>query len=386
MIGGAALRERTEPLLRAMLEELERVVSIDSPTFPPAGTNAVAAHFAERYSALGAEVERVPGSQGTGDHMLARFQGKCAGGPRVALFGHCDTVFPEGEASRRPFRIGGNLARGPGVVDMKGGLVTCYYALAALLGAGFKEFGSIDILYDTDEERGNPSSRPLIEEIGKRVTAALILEPARADGSLVSSRKGGIYGTLRVRGVPAHAGVDPHLGRSAVLELANQIVRLAALNREEGTVNFSSLSGGDRPNIVAEHASCSVELRSDTQATLDAMMKSLEKHIGTPALEGTHVSFERSGGRPVMEMCEETEKLIQVAGEVGKEVGVTVTHTATGGGSDGNFLSPLQVPILDGLGPVGGKFHTDEEYLEISSLVPRTALLSGIIERLARAG
>ncbi|MEE9274694.1 MAG: M20/M25/M40 family metallo-hydrolase, partial [bacterium] len=224
MIGPEALRARLAPRRAEMIEELRRVVSIDSPTFSAAGeapavgtapatgsapaagavtapgTTEVAASFGPRYAALGAEVETLPGSHGTGDHLLVRFRGSRAGGPKIFIIGHCDTVFPEGEAARRPFTVEGEVGRGPGVADMKGGLVTCLFAMEALMAEGFGDFGEIVILYDTDEERGNPSSRAHIEALGRDAAAALILEPARRDGSLVTSRRGSFYGEMRVRG------------------------------------------------------------------------------------------------------------------------------------------------------------------------------------------
>ncbi|MEK6710045.1 MAG: M20 family metallopeptidase, partial [Nitrospinota bacterium] len=380
MIGAGALRSRLEAQRARMVETLAQAVGIDSPTFPGQGAGAVASLFAGRYRALGAEVERLPGAEGTGDHMLARFRGARPGGPKVILLGHCDTVFPEGEAARRPFTVQGERARGPGVADMKGSLVACLFALEALAREGFRPAGEVLVLYDTDEERGNPSSRPHIERLGRDAAAALVIEPARADGSVVSSRKGSVYSKLSVQGVEAHAGVDPERGRSAVVELAHQILRACALERPGGTVNVTGLAGGERPAIVAGEASCFVELRADTQATLEEMERELLALAGRPALEGTKLAFERRGGRLAMERNAKTGWLIGLAAEVAREAGFTLTHTPTGGGSDGNFLSPLGVPVLDGLGPVGGNLHTEAEYLEVPTLAQRAALIAGLVE------
>lgn len=380
MIGAQKLRERLELRRHDMTKELCQVVSIDSPTFPGKGTNMVASHFEERYRSIGGAVERLVGTNGTGDHLLVKFEGNELDLPKLFLIGHCDTVFPEGTVAERPFSIEGDIGRGPGVVDMKGGLVTGFYAMEALLEEGFENFGSIVILYDTDEERGNPSSRPIIEELGKSAAAALILEPGRADGSLVSARMGSHYGRLTVKGIAAHAGVDPERGKSAVHEIAEQIVRIYRLVRTGGTVNVTSISGGERPHIIAEDASCFVELRAWQQSVLNHMQQEMEGLLKKPVLNGTTVSFEPLGGRPAMERTPATEKLLEKAQEIAKEAGVNFSHTRTGGGSDGNYLAPFGVPVLDGLGPVGGNLHTSEEYIELSSLVPRTAMLAGIIE------
>ncbi len=383
MIGVRKLRERIEPRLGDMIEDLRRVVSIDSPTFPGEGATRVAGFFEERYRGVGGEVDRIPGTHGTGDHLTVRFRGKRTEGPKLFLIGHCDTVFPKGEAAKRPFTLEGDRARGPGVIDMKSGLVTCVYALEALLAEGFDDFGTIVILYDTDEERGNPSSRTLIEEMGELAAAALILEPAREDGSFVSSRKGSAIGSLSIEGVAAHAGVDPERGRSAVEEAARQIVRIYGLARPGGTINVTGLRGGERPHIVANEAGCTVELRAEKQETLDSMRRELAEIIRTPEVKEIRLSFEESGGRPAMEPAADTELLLDAARETAREAGVPFSHAATGGGSDGNYLAPMRVPVLDGLGPVGGGLHTVEEYVEIPSLAPRAAMLAGIIERAA---
>ncbi len=383
MIGARKLLTRIEPRLGDMIEDLRRVVSIDSPTFPGEGAARVAGYFEERYRAIGGEVDRIPGTHGTGDHLTVRFRGKRQDKPKLFLIGHCDTVFPEGEAAKRPFTIEGDRARGPGVIDMKSGLVTCVYAMEALLAEGFDDFGTIVILYDTDEERGNPSSRALIEEMGELAAAALILEPARADGSFVSARKGSAIGSISIEGVAAHAGVDPERGRSAVEEAARQIVRIYGLARPGGTINVTGLRGGERPHIVADEAGCTVEIRAEKQETLDAMRRELAEIVRTPEVAGTRLTFEESGGRPAMEPGEDTERLLDAAREAAREAGVPFSHTATGGGSDGNYLAPMRVPVLDGLGPVGGGLHTVEEYIEIPSMAPRAAMLAGIIERTA---
>ena len=383
MIGAAAIRKALEARKDEIIDQIAHVVNIDSPTFPSKGTNAVSSHFAEKYRAMGADVEMIPGTHETGDHLLATFHGKRETGPHILLIGHCDTVFPEGTAAQRPFTMKDGIAYGPGVADMKGCLVTCQFMMEALLTEGFEEFGKIGILYDTDEERGNPSSRNVIERIGKDAAAALIIESGRANGSTVSSRKGSCFGRLLVSGVSAHAGVDPEKGRSAVHELVHQMVAIQKLEREGGTVNITGLSGGHRPHIVADEASCHVEVRAERQAIFDSMTDELRRITSSPHIEGTRSDFQILGGRPVMEFNAETEKLVSIAAEIAEDAGVEFMHAPSGGGSDGNYLSPLGVAVLDGLGPVGGNLHTDEEYLELESIAPRGALLGGLIERLS---
>ena len=383
MIGAATIRKSLEARKDEIIEQIAHVVNIDSPTFPNTGTNAVSSHFAEKYLEMGAEVEMIPGTHETGDHLLATFHGARKNGPQIFLIGHCDTVFTEGTAAQRPFTIKDGIAYGPGVVDMKGCLVVCQFVMEALLAEGFQEFTKIQILYDTDEERGNPSSRKVIERIGKDAAAALIIESGRANGSIVSSRKGSCYGKLLVSGVSAHAGVEPQKGRSAVHELAHKMVAIQNLERGGGTINITGLSGGYRPHIVADEASCHIEVRAERQTTLDAMTDELHRIISEPHIEGTSLEFKKISGRPAMEFNDGTEKLLSAAAQIAQDAGVKLQHGSTGGGSDGNYLSPLGVAVLDGLGPVGGNLHTDQEYLELDSIAPRGALLGGLIENLS---
>ena len=383
MIGAATIRKYLEARKDEIIEQIAHVVNIDSPTFPNSGTNAVSSHFAEKYLEIGAEVEMIPGTHETGDHLLATFHGARKNGPQIFLIGHCDTVFAEGTTAQRPFTIKDGIAYGPGVVDMKGCLVVCQFVMEALLAEGFEEFTKIQILYDTDEERGNTSSRKVIERIGKDAAAALIIESGRANGSIVSSRKGSCYGKLLVSGVSAHAGVEPQKGRSAVHELAHKMVAIQNLERGGGTINITGLSGGYRPHIVADEASCHIEVRAERQTTLDSMTDELHRIISEPHIEGTSLEFKKISGRPAMEFNDGTEKLLSAAAQIAQDAGVKLQHGPTGGGSDGNYLSPLGVAILDGLGPVGGNLHTDQEYLELDSIAPRGALLGGLIENLS---
>ncbi len=383
MVGAAVIRQALEARKDEIIEQIAYVVNIDSPTFPGKGTNAVSSHFAEEYHAMGADIEMIPGTYETGDHLLATFNGARKSGPHIFLIGHCDTVFPEGTAAKRPFTIKDGIAYGPGVADMKGCLVTCQFVMETILAEGFEEFAKISILYDTDEERGNPSSREVIERIGKDADVALIIESGRANGSIVSSRKGSCYGRLNVSGVSAHAGVAPEEGRSAVHELAFQMVAIQKLEREGGTVNITGLSGGHRPHIVANEASCHIEVRAERQAIFDFMMEELHRITSSPHIEGTHSEFEILSGRPVMEFNAGARRLVSITAEIARDAGVEFMHAPSGGGSDGNYLSPLGVAVLDGLGPVGGNLHTDEEYLELDSIAPRGALLGGLVERLS---
>ncbi len=383
MIGAATIRKALETRKDEIIEQIAHVVNIDSPTFPNTGTNAVSSHFAEKYLEMGAEVEMIPGTHETGDHLLATFHGARKNGPHIFLIGHCDTVFAEGTAAQRPFTIKDGIAYGPGVVDMKGCLVVCQFVMEALLAEGFEEFTKIQILYDTDEERGNPSSRKVIERTGIDAAAALIIESGRANGSIVSSRKGSCYGKLLVSGVSAHAGVEPQKGRSAVHELAHKMVAIQNLEQGGGTINITGLSGGYRPHIVADEAFCHIEVRADRQATLDAMTDELHRIVSKADIDGTRSEFKKISGRPAMEFNHGTEKLLSAAAQIAQDASVKLQHGPTGGGSDGNYLSPLGVAVLDGLGPVGGNLHTDQEYLELDSIAPRGALLGGLIENLS---
>jgi glutamate carboxypeptidase len=369
------------------LVELERLVNIDCGSYTASGVNEVADFVADALRELGANVRRVPHEPERGDHQLGDLViGQLNGsGPRLLLIGHMDTVFDPGTAAARPYRSSGGRAYGPGVTDMKAGLLAGLHALAALLEAG--EPPSVTFVANPDEEIGSPFSTPFIRELAPEHDAALVLECARANGDIVSSRKGIADYHITFVGRAAHAGVEPEKGRSAILEAAHQVLALHALNGQwpSVTVNAGVIEGGTRPNVVAERCEIEVDLRAATVDAFDAAAAEVERIAASPTVDGVSVTVERIAGHPPMEKSAASARLVDLAISIAGDLGFALADAATGGASDANTCAALGVPTLDGLGPVGGDDHSVDEWLDLSSVVPRTLLLATLIGRIEEA-
>jgi glutamate carboxypeptidase len=378
------LAERAQVRFARYLEELRTLVDIDCGTFIADGVNLVADHMQGRFEEQGWEVRRVAhgpeaGGDQLGDALIATLAG--SGGPRILLIGHMDTVFPPGTAAERPFRMEGSRALGPGVSDMKGGLLAGLYAVTCLQDEGFDGFGRITYVCNPDEEIGSPFSGPLILEEAREADVCFVLEGARENGDIVSSRKGVRDVRIVYLGRAAHAGVEPERGRSATLQAAHATVALHELNgRWAGvTVNVGVLQGGIRPNVVAERCEVEVDVRAVTQEAFEeagAEVDRIAREIVVPDVE---VEVSSRSGFPVMEKTPGTARLVERAMEIAAELGFEVHDAATGGASDANPVAALGVPTLDGLGPIGGADHAPGEWLDLESVVPRIALLAGLI-------
>jgi glutamate carboxypeptidase len=366
------------------LEALRAMVDVDCGTFTPEGVNAVATMCEERFRAAGWEVERRPhepaaGEPRLGDVIIGRLSGE--GGPRVLMLGHTDTVFPEGTVSERPFRIEDGKALGPGVSDMKGGLLAGFFALDVLQELGSLPFGSVTYVCNPDEEIGSPFSRPLIRELAGGADVAFVLEAARENGDIVSARKGVSDARIEVRGTAAHAGVEPERGRSAVLEAAHKTVALHELNGRwpAVTVNVGVVQGGTRPNVVAERCVLAVDIRAPDEESLRAAEAEVGRVAEHATVEGTTSTVTLNVWHRPMEKTETTTRLVRLAQDIAGGLGFEVRDAATGGASDANTTAAAGVPTLDGLGPVGGREHSPEEWLALDSVVPRVSLLAGLV-------
>jgi glutamate carboxypeptidase len=369
------------------LAELERLVNVDCGSYTAAGVNQVADFVSDALRELGAEIRRIPHEPADGNHQLGDLLiGTLAGdGPPLLLIGHMDTVFEPGTAAQRPYRSEGGRAHGPGVTDMKAGLLAGLHAIAALREAG--EHPSITFVANPDEEIGSPFSTPFIRELAPEHRAALVLECARANGDIVSSRKGIADYHLTLLGRAAHAGVEPEKGRSAIVEAAHQVLALHALNGRwpSVTVNAGVIHGGTRPNVVAERCELKVDLRAATVDAFDAAAAEVERIAASPTVDGVSVAVERIAGHPPMEKSGASARLVDLAVTIAGDLGFALADAATGGASDANTCAALGVPTLDGLGPVGGDDHSVDEWLDLSSVVPRTTLLATLIDRIGEA-
>jgi glutamate carboxypeptidase len=382
-----ALRTSISLDLPAYLADLERLVSIDCGTYTPDGVDEVARWTGSFLGQLGAEIDVRPDPGGQyGKTVVATFHGK-ADGPRLLLVGHMDTVFDPGTAAARPFRIDDGIAYGPGVTDMKSGLLAGLYALKSII-AEFDglPFERLTYIANPDEEVGSPSSRDHIRAAAADVDACLVLECARANGDIVSARKGILETRLTVHGRAAHAGVEPEKGRSAILEAARLVRDLHALNgRWPGvTVNVGKIIGGTRPNVVAERCDLEVDVRATSAEGLSEVEVAIRELAATTEVPDTTIDANVLVSWLPMEKLARSGRLVDQAKAIAEHLGFTVNDTATGGASDANTTSGMGVPTLDGLGPIGGNDHSPAEYLEVESIVPRTTLLAGLLLAIAR--
>jgi glutamate carboxypeptidase len=387
-VDAASLLEPAARRYTDFVDSLRDLVNIDSGSYTPEGVNEIAEACQERFRAGGWKVERTPhapapGGAQLGDLVIGRLDG--AGGPRVLLIGHMDTVFDPGTARERPFRIDGSIARGPGVSDMKGGLLLGFHAVELLREVGFDAFRTITYICNPDEEIGSPFSREAILRLAADADTALVLEGGRENGDFVSARKGVTDITVDIGGRAAHAGVEPEKGCSAILEAAHKTIALQELNGRwpDVTVNVGVVHGGTRTNVVPEHAALQVDVRAPAEDDLAAAEDEIRSICASAVVPGTDVRLTEHAWHRPMEKTPPTAALARLATDVASELGFELRDAATGGASDANTTSAAGVPTIDGLGPVGGDDHAPGEWIDLTTVVPRMALLAGVI---ARAG
>jgi glutamate carboxypeptidase len=378
--------------LPAFLVDLERLCNIDCGSYSPRGVTEVAAWTCAALEAIGAEVEWRPDPAGRfADTLVATLQGTAGAGPRMLLIGHLDTVFSDGTVAERPFRIDGNVAHGAGVSDMKAGLLAGIHGLAALrtlAGGSIADlpFERIVFIANPDEEVGSPSSTPHIREVAAESDACFVLECARANGDFVSARKGIADLRLSINGRAAHAGVEPEKGRSAVLAGAHLVEAIHALNgRWPGvTANVGVFNAGTRPNVVAEHAELQVDIRATSRAALEDAIAAVGALAAAPAVPDVSVEIETMASWMPMEKLERSGRLADHVIALAARLGFETKDVATGGASDANTTSGMGVPSIDGLGPIGGADHSPDEYLDVTSIVPRTTLFAALLLAVGR--
>lgn len=373
--------------LPTYLCDLEALVNQDSGSDDKAGVDAVNAWLQRRLEALGFTVTRVS-QEGHGDDLVARAHGP--GRTKIMLLGHSDTVFPRGTAATRPMTIDGDRILGPGTCDMKAGLLTGLYALEALRHVGWDDFATISYIVVSDEEIAERHSIPLLLDEGPRHDAILTLEAARENGDIVTARKAVRWYTVEAQGKAAHAGVEPEKGRSAILALAHLIVQAAGLNdlARGLTVNPGEIRGGGNPSVVVDRASVRFDLRAWSTADLDNLAARLQALVDTEWVPGVTMTMALEPGSdcPAMERTAGVTALEAMAIDIARELGFPLRGAATGGGSDISFAGHRGTPGLDGLGPIGGLDHGPDEYILLSSIVPRTALLAKLIQEIGDRG
>ncbi|MDY2739833.1 MAG: M20 family metallopeptidase [Acidaminococcus sp.] len=362
------------------LEELKELVALESFSRDAAGTGRVAAWIKKRLDAAAWRTELISVGKEVGPILRAEWgEGKTYD---VLLLGHMDTVFPAETTVTRPFSTEGDYFKGPGASDMKCGDLFMVHLAEAL--SKEKKTGHVLLLFTPDEEISSIYSRPIIEGEARKAKAVLIMESARPNGDLVKERKGISKYRLIFEGIAAHAGVNPDQGASAVHECmcwGHQIISLA--DPQKGTtVNIGTITGGTAANVVADHCECVIDVRIKDAAEGHRIDEALRAWAKRPFDARIKVAVEGGMKRPPMNPSEKTEILCRKAEEAAKKVGISFGWTKSGGGSDGNLTAALGIPTIDGLGPIGGKAHSVDEYGKISSIMPRYAFVKALVDSL----
>jgi glutamate carboxypeptidase len=362
----------------------ERMVNIDSGTGDAEGMKAVGDIAIEELKKLGATIETVSSAPAAGDNIVATFTGTGKG--KVLLMAHMDTVFAKGAAAARPFRIEGGRAYGPGVSDDKAGIVVAIAVLNILQDLKFKDYARLTVFLNTNEETGSRGSRALIEKLAKEHDATLNLEAGRSGDGITVWRKGSGTIKLEVKGRGSHAGVAPELGRNAVMELAHQMLQLSKLaNAQKGTtINFTVIKGGDRKNIIPDFAEADADVRAVVTEEFDRVERELATAVRNKLIPDTEVKVTLIRSFPPMPQNAQIDALAAMAQRIYGEIGRKLNLGGSGGAADSSLAAGVFRPTLDGLSLVGGNAHTDREYAEVDSMVPRFYLLTRMVMELSR--
>jgi len=366
----ARLHSKREESLRL----LQGFVELESFSHDKAGVDQLGKHLVEVFSSFPVQAECIK-EETVGNHL--RFQ-LGEGKKQILLIGHLDTVYPRGTLERMPFQVDGNQAKGPGVIDIKGSYVMVYHLFELIADLDLDDYQIVWLL-TSDEEIGSPNGKKIVKEEAARSQVVLVLEPATDRGALKTARKGSGKFTLEVKGISAHAGLNPEDGANAIEELAYQITKIVPLaDHSKGTtLNTGEISGGQLFNVVPNYGSAIIDVRvSELSEAVRIETAFRELTVRNPR---TQLHITGSVYRPPLVKTEETNQLFQLTQEIGRLLGIELEEAMVGGGSDGNFAAETGTPVLDGLGVFGGGAHSPEEFLWIDSLAERTALLYGLI-------
>ena len=360
------------------LNLLKEAVERESPSGDVEGIREVAGFFASQFEARGAEVELIE-APGAGVHLLARISGVEGGGKPLLFLGHMDTVHPVGTFGESPFTIDGDKVCGPGVYDMKGGIVAILMGMDLLARRGEKPAGDILVLATCDEEVGSATSRSLIEEKASESRGCIVMEPCVPGGAAKVRRKGGGQYRLTVEGIAVHAGIEPEKGASAIHELARQIIGMEDFaNKEIGTtVNVGVVEGGTKVNVVADRAVGIIDVRFWNREEAHRMDDAIRGV--TPIDSRCRLTVEGEINRYAMEKTPASDSLFQVAKEEADKMGFTLDEGESGGASDGNFTSGIGCPTVDGMGLDGGGAHALDEHILLADIPRRIALASRLL-------
>jgi glutamate carboxypeptidase len=386
--GAGASAYRNDSVYRAAeanradaLDLLKEIVNIDSGTGDVAGGTQVETVVAARLKALGAEVRTEPAeAPGLPDNLVAVLHGTGKG--RILIIAHIDTVFAPGTVAGRPFSMDAQRAHGPGVGDEKAGVVNAVTALKILHDLGYKNYSTITLLLDDSEERGSPGSRKLISALVKQHDVEFNMEPGDPPDALTVWRKGSTGIRIQVQGRAAHAGMAPQDGRNAAVELVHQLAALEGAFPHSGngtTVNLTILKSGERNNIIPDFAEATLNVRYRKPEDFDAVLSKVEAGARTTLVADTHVTVLHDAAYPPLTENAQIDALAARARAIYAQIGKSVELSGNGGASESALAMAEATPALDGLGFVGGDFHTDHEWIDLNSVAPRLYLFTRLL-------
>jgi glutamate carboxypeptidase len=381
-----ALLQAAQKRKDVLVKDLGTLVNIDSGTDDAKGLAQVEAILAQRLKEVGASVEIVAAPPAAGKMVIGKLQG--SGSKNIMLMIHYDTVFGIGEATKRPFKITGNKAFGPGVADAKGGALLIVYALDIARERGFKDYKTLTVLFNPDEEKSSLGSRDMITKLSADQDYVLVFEPPEADVVTVATN-GIAYVHLDVKGRASHAGSAPEAGRNAAVELSNQIIQLKDLGSQAKgtTVNWTVIQAGDRVNIIPEKASATADMRMSDVGEIQRVQADADKIIQKKLISETEVKVKVENRRPPFSKNADSDRLAATADSIYKELGKSITPVSMRYGTDAGFAynpktgKPI---VLDGMGIVGDRIHSSDEWADLDSVVPRLYLTVRMMEAMGK--
>ncbi len=381
-----ALLQAAQKRKDVLVKDLGTLVNIDSGTDDAKGLAQVEAILAQRLKEVGASVEIVAAPPAAGKMVIGKLQG--SGSKNIMLMIHYDTVFGIGEATKRPFKITGNKAFGPGVADAKGGALLIVYALDIARERGFKDYKTLTVLFNPDEEKSSLGSRDMITKLSADQDYVLVFEPPEADVVTVATN-GIAYVHLDVKGRASHAGSAPEAGRNAAVELSNQIIQLKDLGSQAKgtTVNWTVIQAGDRVNIIPEKASATADMRMSDVGEIQRVQADADKIIQKKLIPETEVKVKVENRRPPFSKNADSDRLAATADSIYKELGKSITPVSMRYGTDAGFAynpktgKPI---VLDGMGIVGDRIHSSDEWADLDSVVPRLYLTVRMMEAMGK--
>jgi glutamate carboxypeptidase len=377
----AAAKERTP----AFLKDLETLVNLDSGTDDARGLAQVEAILARRLEALGAKVETMPAPPAAGRMIVGRFQGK--GRKKIMLMIHYDTVFGPGEAARRPFKVVGGRAFGPGVADAKAGALIILHAVDLAQRRGWKDYAALTVFFNPDEEKSSLGSRAMIRTLAAEHDVVLSYEPPDAERVIVGTN-GIAYVHLDVKGLSSHAGSAPEKGRNAAMELAFQLLQLKDLGdpAKGTTVSWTVVQAGDKVNVIPDRASAKADMRMSETSELERVQRDADRIVQKKLIPETDVAVRVEDRRPPFPRNPASDKLAAACEAVYREIDRHVEPAVMRYGTDAGFAYATggRTAVLDGLGILGDRLHSADEWADVESIAPRIYLTVRLLERLGR--